>query len=177
MAHKNTEPEYLNDLYKEVLEEIRAAGIPYSPYIEEGIKINHRAKKRFGCCKKTRKKGHDSYEIEISSRLLSCDSNAIKQTLAHEILHTCKNCGNHGELWKLYAEKLNGKYGYNIKRTGSWQQLGIEEKAPERKASEEKYLIICENCGAEIGRSRMSKVVKYPSKYRCRCGGKLKRVK
>ena len=54
------------------------------------------------------------------------------QTLAHEVLHTCPGCRNHGALWKEYAARMNGAYGYAISRTGTCEALGVADVRPVR---------------------------------------------
>ena len=34
----------------------------------------------------------------------------------------------------------------------------------------------CLRCGSEIGRQRMSAAVEHPEHYRCKCGGRLRRI-
>lgn len=170
--------DYINNLYQEVIEEAKNLNLPISNKIRNNIIINKRAKSRFGCCKKIKKGLTETFEIELSHRLLECETVFIKQTLAHELLHTCPGCDNHGEQWKKYAFKMNQAYGYNIKRTDTAEQLGIKEDASvKRTPLKENYVLVCKNCGIQICRTRMSNVVKYPSSYRCRCGGKLERIK
>lgn len=170
--------EYIQELYKEVLAEVKKINLPISKNIKNDISINKKAKSRFGCCKKIQKGVIKSFEIEISSRLIGGEDKFIKQTLAHELIHTCPGCDNHGAIWKAYAEKMNGVYGYNIKRTDTAKHLGIKEEGTFKNRSlEENYVLICKNCGARISRTRKSNVVKHPSNYRCKCGGKLERVK
>ena len=70
------------------------------------------------------------------------------QTLAHEVLHTCPGCRNHGALWKEYAARMNGAYGYAISRTGTCEALGVADVRPVR------YRLVCERCGQEFCRSR-----------------------
>ena len=91
------------------------------------------------------------------------------QTLAHEVLHTCPGCRNHGALWKEYAARMNGAYGYAISRTGTREALGVADVRPVR------YRLVCERCGQEFCRSRRSPLVDHPERYRCRCGGVLRR--
>lgn len=170
--------EHINELFKEVLNESKKINLPISNNIINNITLNKRAKSRFGCCKKIKKGMSLNYEIELSNRLIGCDDKIIKQILAHEILHTCQGCNNHGSIWKSYAEKMNIEYGYNIKRTETAEELGIiEERGKIQKPLEENYVIICKKCGARISRTRKSNVVKCPAKYRCKCGGKLERIK
>lgn len=70
-----------------------------------------------------------SYTINISCRLLeeSVPREILKQTVLHEILHTCKNCMNHKTEWKEVANQVNRAYGYNIKRCTSAEELGLQD--------------------------------------------------
>lgn len=168
--------EEIQRLFEEVKIEAKKIDIPISNNIKKEITINSRARSRFGCCKKTREGLKVSFEIELSERLLYCEDKIIKQTLAHELLHTCARCDNHGDIWKYYAAQMNKAYGYDIKRTARAEALGIESKK-ENKKLEDKYIVVCTKCGQEIARTRMSKLIKYPNLYRCRCGGNLSRIK
>ncbi|MDE7432329.1 MAG: hypothetical protein K2N34_10520 [Lachnospiraceae bacterium] len=38
----------------------------------------------------------------------------IKTVICHQILHTVKDCANHGKTWEEYAKKVDREYGYNI---------------------------------------------------------------
>lgn len=66
---------------------------------------------------------------------------------------------------------MNEKLGYRIERT-----VKTETPAGSLRHEEIKYILECQSCGAQIKRMRMSKAVKSPWRYRCPCGGKLKRV-
>ena len=96
-----------------VLEQVRAAGIPASAQIDPQVRVNTRAKKRYGRC--IFRDGR--YEIELSARLQAADSSVVHTVLAHEVLHTCPGCMNHGARWKQYAAKMGERYGYSIQRT------------------------------------------------------------
>lgn len=179
MAEKNQQPwgeSEINEWFREVLAEADAIRIPYSKNLNRHITINKRAKSRFGCCKKIKRGIKTEFEIEISHRLLFCDPKMVKQTLAHEILHTCPRCDNHGSTWKAYAHLWNEAFGYQIKRTGSAEELGLDKKFISQPLKEN-YLVVCKKCGAKMARTRMSPLVRYPHHYRCRCGGNLERVK
>lgn len=151
----------------EICEQCNNLKIPISKKINPEIVINKRAKSRFGACKKT----SDGFLIEISESILKSDSNKIKNVIAHELLHTCYGCYNHGERWKSYAVRLNEAYGYNIKRTSSYEEMGMEQ--PEKKL-ENKYMIQCQKCGKIFYRQKKSKLIKEINHYRCKCGGMLK---
>lgn len=130
--------------------------------------INTRAIKRWGQCRKR----NGNYTISIASKLLedSVDIKALETTVLHELLHTVNGCMNHGYNWQNVANKVNSRYGYNIKRTTSNEEKGIE-RTPYT------YMVKCKDCGREIGRYKMSNVIQRPQNYRCgSCGGKLERI-
>lgn len=153
----------VDQLLVRVIKQARAIGVPVSRRIEPSVRLNSRATGRFGCC--IRKNG--AYTIELSARLLDASERAACQTLAHEVLHTCWGCSNHGERWKSYAARMNAAYGYDITRTDSCEKLGVPNTAKVR------YVLVCTRCGARIGRSKHSALVEHPERYRCRCGGAL----
>ncbi len=150
-------------LLAEVTAEARAAGIPVSASIDPRVRINRRATTRFGCCILQ----NGRFIIELSERLLDAPEAACRETLAHELLHTCRGCRNHGARWKDYAARMNERYGYTVARTASCEALGVADTRQLR------YWLRCEQCGARIGRSRRSALIRQPERYRCRCGGRL----
>ena len=116
-----------------------------------------------------------AYKIQISSLLLNENIPIIKleEIILHEILHTCKNCFNHGKEWKKQAEKLNNKYNYHISRTYSFNMQNIDDIIDHYK-----YIIRCEKCGKVYGYQRIPKCIKNLDNYQCAiCSGKLMRVK
>jgi len=153
----------VDGLLAQMIGEARALGIPVSKGIAPHVRLNTRAVARFGCCVRR----GAGYEIELSARLPEAGERAVRETLAHEVLHTCWGCRNHGERWKGYAARMNAAYGYGIARTGTWEALGLTDQKPIN------YLLVCQNCGLEIPRTRCSNLVRHPERYRCRCGGRL----
>ena len=123
------------------------------------IKVNTRAKSRWGLCKKLPK----GWEIEISDRLLTEDATqeALMDTFIHELLHTVKGCQNHGPVWKAYAKVLNDKYGYNIKRCTTAEEKGMPKYTHQIQA---KYKITCLGCGCENHYMRRTRAVQYIQK-------------
>ena len=153
-------------LLAQVIAEARELHIPVSGRIEAHVAVNRRAVTRFGCCRRTA----GGYRIELAEGLLRAAEPACRQTLAHEILHTCPGCRDHGPLWRSYAERMNSAWGYRIARTGARDELGVE---PPRPAP---HLVVCRQCGRRFERFRASALVQHPERYRCRCGGTLHRV-
>ena len=154
----------LMKLANECMKELDAIGIKYGNIVE--WEINTRAKKRWGqCCHK----GGNNYSINISIRLLDdkVDDIATKTTILHELLHSVKECVGHGTEWKRYAYKVNKAYGYNIKRTTSYEEKGIERVVTPKMV---KHRFICQGCGMVLERMKESSFTKNYKDYTCgRC--------
>ena len=152
--------------------ELASIQIPYG--IVKIWSINCRAKARWGLCKKF---PDGTYEIEIAKALLqdNVEDTAVKNTIIHELLHTCQGCCKHTGRWKQYADRVN-RYlpQYNIKRTTSTEEKGVELR---RKTPVYHYVLRCAACGQEIKRQKKTAVVEHPEHYRCKCGGKLNRIR
>src|SRR5699024_4635554 len=105
------------------------------------------------------------FSINISSRLLQDDisDTACKNTIMHEIIHTCNHCFNHGNEWKHISNIVNDCYSfYNIKRCTSPEEKGINENIEKKEA---KYILRCTKCGKLFYKNRMCKVIKYHELY------------
>lgn len=166
--------ERLENLLSETVDELKKCDIPvYSGLII--IKANHRAKSRFGCCRRMSKGiGRQYFEIEISARLAEVEDQKIKEVIAHELLHTCRGCQNHGQQWKAYARRVKERLGYNITTTTRYEYFDLTKP---KMAETNKYKIVCQKCGTTTYRKRQCKLAKNPQNYRCiKCGGTLKVV-
>lgn len=160
----------LDKVAKECMSELDAIGIKYGRVVS--FEVNTRAKKRWGQCKKV----PGGFAINISASLLRDDTpiESLKNTVIHELLHTCKNAFNHKTEWKRLAAKVNRHYNYGIKRTSSSEEKGVEEKAQPREI---KHKFICKGCGMEVLRIRESNFTKNHERYACgKCGGKFEKV-
>lgn len=136
--------------------------------------VNTRAKARWGYCVNVAK---DLFDIQIAAALLQdgVDDQAAKDTIVHELLHTIPGCFKHTGKWKQYANTINHLLPqYKIKRGFSYEEKCLEYP---RQKPEARYLLKCLKCGSEIGRQRMSAAVEHPEHYRCKCGGRLTRIK
>ena len=163
----------LQKLFEECMEEVTLVGIEPGKIIK--IEENTRFKKTWGKCYLVSKLDN-TYRIEISSRLLedTVDDISVKNTIVHEILHSCKNCMNHGPEWKKVADIINRNYPqYNIKRLTSSKEKGIEFNPDNFK-----YVLECKECHNQFGYHRMSKVVKNYKRFKCaKCLGSFKLIK
>jgi predicted SprT family Zn-dependent metalloprotease len=151
----------LKFLYEGVKADLQRAKIPFNQ--NNTLHINTRAKRIHGCCRKE----ENSFRIEISSFVLSYPENEIKDIIAHELIHTCYGCLNHGKKFKMYCNKINA-FGYNVTTTYKGENYVNEEQFA-------KYKIVCEECNLVIYRMKLSPLIKNIERYRCgKCGGKLK---
>lgn len=165
--------EDVNRYLREVIAEAEVLRIPLGS-IKPEVRINSRAKKRFGCCRTEKTFAGQQYEIELSQKVLACKEKKIKEILAHEILHSCGSCQNHGKKWKIYANAMNRRYGYEIRTTTTDEAMGLPMQEA-RCREEYKYFLRCQGCGAVLSRKRESRLTRHPECYRCaKCGGKLK---
>ena len=156
---------------EQVVHECKRIKIPISHWINPEVTINYRAKSRFAACKKINDSSPFKYKIEVGEMLLQTDEKLMKTILAHEVIHTCYGCYNHGKSWKTYAQKMNQESGYHIKTTTTYEELGISAPKKNKKVN---YEIQCQKCGMIFYRQRKSKLIKNINQYRCKCGGKLK---
>ena len=161
--------EDIDNILREVIKEAKDLKIPVPDNINKQVYINPRPKRRFGCC--STKNG--KHCIEISEFLLKAEAKKIRSVIAHEVLHTCRGCRDHGPRWKEYAARMKEAYGYDIKRVSSFEELGLETVLGSGEKAEIKYIIKCQKCGKEYPRQRFTCVMQKIDAYRCQCGGKL----
>lgn len=157
---------------------LTALRIPVSDEICPEIRFA-KATSWYGQCQQNRVYQGKRYKfvISISEYHLQSSERAIRNTLIHELLHTCPGCLNHGTKWKAYATLVQQQLGYNIIRAGGDKdKQSVMEAARQQKRAgyQTKYLLVCTKCGQGFIRYRKSNLVLHPEKYRCKCGGKIK---
>lgn len=148
----------LNSLFKELKEEVKDL-VPYSNKIDDNVRISKRAFRFLGRCTKNWLK--DSYFITVSQPLLNTNNTKlIKETLIHELIHTCKNCFNHGNNFKYFMYVVNNETDYNVTINSNNKEYA-KQVENFRKNSKPKYKITCVKCGMVTYRSRLNKNIKY----------------
>ena len=123
-------------------------------------KVGTKRKNMWGLCETV---APGVFDISIAASLLrdDVDDQAVKDTIAHELLHTVEGCMNHGRYWHKLADLVNRRCpGYHIKGRTSAEEKGIQ--------IEYKYLFQCTGCGITAGRHRKSRFVEHPELYLCR---------
>lgn len=156
-------PGQLNALLAQVAGQARQLGIPVSRKILPEVELSTRAKKQLGCCVS----GPQGFRIRLSEMVRLAGEQACREVLAHEVLHTCPGCLNHGPRWKSYAEQMNKAYGYSISRLSRTPESAV-------KAPVWRWRVVCTVCGRCYLRQKSSALVRRPQAYRCRCGGTLR---
>lgn len=117
-------------------------------------------------------------EISISKYLR--DEEYVRRVLVHEFGHFVAPNQHHSAIWKMRADKIGAKWGIVCHTKATYEEffafrLG-QAFYQEEKTPTPKYMLVCQQCGNVIYRSRLSKSVRRPDKYKCgRCGGKLVR--
>jgi|SRR5690554_3656201 len=162
MKNITFDPKYKFKEYTlECIEELENLGPSFK--ITQHINFTHtkRSATRFGYC---RLDGFDKYRIAINPFLISKDD--IKNTIIHEILHSFPDCMTHKGEWKRRAEIVNSRLNYKITRTSNKTLAEARETSsgivyiPIERKEKLKHFVKCEGCGNEIGRMRMTSVLK-----------------
>ena len=166
--------EWLIAVADEAMMELDELDIPYSPCIK--WKINTRAR-RWGLCRRLYDLQYE-FEIELNISLFADGAfDGLKNTIIHELLHTCPDCMKHTGEWKEYADMVNRAFGYNIKRTSSEEDKCAENINRAEREDKIKYRLQCEKCTAHWDYCRAGKFVKIYKRCTCgRCGGSLKLI-
>lgn len=168
----------LEVVFRDCIDELNAIEIPFGRI--GAVTVNYRAKSRWGQCVRRENVYGFVYSINIRAELVHPDAceKGLKETIIHEILHTCPNCFCHTGEWKRLADLVNDCYGYNVKRVASAADLGMTEfycKHEEVKRMQWKYTVVCKKCGKVVGkRQKTCKLTTYPNRYRCGfCRGEI----
>ena len=116
-------------------------------------------------------------KIVISKRILNdkYPEKYLKETIIHELIHTCDGCTDHGSGFKRIARIINKELGYNIKRCASPDEAKIYHEM--YKPKERKYSIECPKCGSRWNYKIKCNTYKHPERYRCsRCKATLRQI-
>ena len=140
--------------------------------------LNANNRKVMGLC---RSRGYRQYgdmvvtscSILLNPNMLKFEDDGlliIKNTLAHELCHTCKGCQNHGPQFHKVAEIIKRNMGYVIDTRADLDASAYFNKY----LPQTKYKLVCQGCGIDTYIARLSDPVKNPGKYHCsKCGGNI----
>ena len=175
----NRTNEELNALFKQVVADMKAAGI-YVP-LERLVKLRFNAPmaRAWGKCRYSRL-DFGTYRCEISLSKALCQNGterAFKRTAAHELIHLCHPGQGHGLSFKHEAAILQNAYPdiYDISRCTEASRV-FENQDDMMDAF--KFIITCPSCGQKWGYNKATQIVRFPETYHCRvCKVDLKRLK
>lgn len=146
----------LGDVRKEA-EKIRSLLIHegYKPGLVRSIAFNPRLTRS---CGRTHR-FNDTFEMDFSFIFFKKGGeDSIRDTIAHEVVHTVPGCLNHGDGFKAVARRLE-KHGYHIARL--CQDEKYAKYITQKEALGTTYHAVCEDCGWDgTRRKRLSKLLK-----------------
>lgn len=152
------------------------------------------------CCGVTQG-GKTTYTIQVDKSLLDCvHERGLRSTICHELLHTIDACHGHDDLWLGYAAYVSQRLDVDIRVTDSERDKGfgsgltgkVVAVAPPRVTptklaaargqarpdrSDFRYLVQCASCGTVYGKNELTPAVLHPERLRCRCGGRIVRLR
>ena len=162
-----TKADKLQNAVFEAMDILDSLDIDFGPI--DKVSINRTAKGRWGqCCYDHVTK---KYSININEDLLSdaVPYKALMNTVLHEFLHAHEDRMCHTGEWKACANLVNIKYGYNIKRTTSSEEVGLKNYID----TSYKYRVVCDKCETVTCYKKKSRVVRMllmqPKDAWCHC--------
>lgn len=134
------------------------------------IRWSDRMTSTYGYCQ--RNKGRKvTFTIVISSRLKNVTEDIFVNTLVHEIVHTFRNCDNHGFLFKKRMQTIARAfpmYQWSVGRCVSeWESEEVDAVHPIKK-QENKYSLTCNICGQVFYYKTKCNAVTHYTDYYCR---------
>ena len=152
---------------------LRQLNIPVSESICPVVQLA-KAHSFFGqCCRKgcgTNKTTYD-FLIRISIFTLGNSEKSIRNTILHELLHTCPGGHGHKGKWAEYAAIVNRALGYHIQRKGGDKTDSDTKNLRGNSTISTKhtktYVVVCPQCGARWIRHRRSPFTEHPERWRC----------
>lgn len=163
----------LNRLYADCVLEMVRIGMDISSNITK-ISVNKRLSRALGRCIMQDR----TYRIEVQPCMLAddVDDRMTKNTIIHELLHTCPGAFNHGYEFQRRARQVNALLGYSISTTTNVNVLtdaGVILKQPHYR-----YGCVCTRCGKMTSRyQRWTSKLEHIENWRhTPCGASLKVV-
>ncbi len=133
--------------------------------------------REFGSCQRIYV-GNDRYEFKVSINTYALQNEeCVRNTLAHELVHTCDGCFNHGKQFKRVGYWVKRKMGIDVNTYGTAEEA-LKSGLRDHQINSAKYIVGCPTCNQRWYKQRMCKVVEYPQFFSCaKCRTPLVRVK
>lgn len=100
--------EEIKEMIKEYRKEMRKNKIPCGKIAD--VKIAPKNAQYFAITELT----INGYIIKVSAKAIFAGKKSLKNTLLHELCHTCIGCMNHGEKFKKYGKIVFNVFGEEI---------------------------------------------------------------
>ena len=118
-SFKNNINQEMKNLIQECIKMCDDANIPISKNITFGLDS---AERRHGVCKYNLRT--EEYQITISKYLVKTEDK--KNTIIHELLHSCADGHSHGYGWQRHAHTIYKNYGIVITRCSSKEHTQVD---------------------------------------------------
>lgn len=106
------------------------------------------------------------------------DYDCIRKVLCHEIGHFVAPKEHHGYLWKVRADKIGKRWGYEASRltdNETFNKAAKQIKIETDIRNPYKYRLYCPECGTEWKYKTHCNAIRRPEQYRCsKCKSNLK---
>ena len=111
----------LNNILESVIQDAISIGFPVPEGLSRDIVIDKKRYDRVGACYRYR--FPTRYEIHLSETTQKAKLHEIKNIIAHEVLHTNFMTMEHNCFWKMYQQRMNEEFGYNIQIKYEWHKI------------------------------------------------------
>lgn len=144
----------------------------FKPAPVASIAFNRRTR---NACGRTHRTSSGRLEMDFSTTYIeNCSPDGVRDTAAHEAIHTIPDCFDHGPAFQKAAAALRSE-GYHVRQKNQNDQY--REFLAKKKAEKPTYYVLCGKCGSHMGRySKLTPMLKsilqpYCARYKCgRCG-------
>lgn len=150
----------LQKIYYECVQECKNAKIPIrdNKVIKIGL-MTDELEDFYGVCYK--ELNNEGFSIYINPLLFNenCNIKELKETIIHELIHTCSRCWTHGKTWMKYANIMNNKYSYELTTIKDYDAIFNKEKPI-------LHHYICPNCGSIYNTRTINECDYNPNNYK-----------
>lgn len=155
--------ERFTKLYKEVKEELSKV-LPLGQCINAEPRYFKSIRALGRCNRKIIGDKYPIFTIFLNEYLENCKDQTIKNTIAHELIHTIDGCFDHKNKFKTMAQKIK-QLGYEVSRTSKSKEFSeFVRKLRQDKETRRKnkiYKVTCNHCGRSVLRQRRINVNHY----------------
>ena len=155
--------ERFEKLYEEVKSELKGV-LPLSEHVNS-LPNYFKSINTLGRCNRKIIAGKIKiFTISLNEYLENCTDQTIKNTIAHELIHTIDGCFDHKNKFKAMAQRI-AHLGYTVSRTSKCKEFGefVNKLRQDRETRRKSkiYKVTCNHCGRSVLRQRRINVNHY----------------